>query len=80
MKLTFSKKTLKQFIKFDQKLRERLKMILRKFQSGGKVDIIKKSGSKDEYRIRIGDYRIILAKVQENFIVTEIGKRQNIYK
>lgn len=80
MKITFSNRAFKQFTKLEQPLRERIKIVLRRFESGQRVDIIKKAGESNEYRIRVGGYRLILAKVNYDFIVTEIGKRQNIYK
>ena len=37
-------------------------------------------GKDDEYRIRVGEYRILLKKFQnEDYLVTEFGKRENIY-
>ena len=32
-----------------------------------------------EFRIRTGNYRIQLKKVEEGFIVIKVGKRENFY-
>ena len=41
---------------------------------------IKLSGSKDLFQIRVGKYRIIYKIKNENLLITEIGKRGNVYK
>jgi len=59
---------------------------LRKYSSGRSVDLKKLKGSESEWRIRIGDYRIILElwKAPNNeepgVIVLEIVKRKDAYK
>ena len=42
-------------------------------------DIIKLKDKDGEFRIRSGNYRIQLQKVDKGFLVTKIGKRENFY-
>ena len=80
MKLIFSKKADKQLSKFNPFVRKKILKILGKFQSGERVDIKKMKGRKDEYRIRVGEYLILMKNMKENeFLITEFGKRENIY-
>jgi mRNA interferase RelE/StbE len=44
------------------------------------LESIKLSGSENCFRIRVGKYRIIYKIINEIILITEIGKRQNIYK
>jgi len=53
---------------------------LEKFEIGESVNIKKLRGRKDEYRIRVGHYSIILNKLSnERYLVTKIGEREIIY-
>jgi len=52
---------------------------LEKFKNNQSVDIIKLKNKMDEFRIRIGNYRIQIQKVKEEFLITKIGKRENFY-
>jgi len=44
------------------------------------AESIKLSGSKDLFRIRVGKYRIIYEIKENKLLITEIGKRGNVYK
>ena len=58
----------------------KLREVIEKFENGERVDIIKKHGSDNEYRIRIGRYRIILIKSgSTDFYASDFGPRENIY-
>jgi len=41
---------------------------------------IKLGGKENSFRIRVGKYRIIYRILKETILITEIGRRQNIYK
>ena len=80
MKILWSKNSKKQFFKLNLRFQEKILDSLRKFSKREKIDIKKLKGRQDEYRIRIGNYRIILTKKESNvFLITDIGKRENIY-
>ena len=80
MKIIFTDKSKKQLSKLDLRFQEKVLETLRKFENGESVDIKKLMGRKDEYRIRVGHYRIILNKPTKNgYLITKIGERENIY-
>jgi len=79
MEILFSNNSKKQLIKLDSRIQQKVIFTLEKFKNNKPVDIIKLKGSKDEFRIRTGNYRIQLQKVKEGFLVTKIGKRENFY-
>ena len=80
MKVVFSSKSLKQLEKINIRFQEKILDVLKRFENDEKVDIKKMKGRKEGYRIRIGEYRILLDKVKEKeFLVTKIGSRENIY-
>jgi len=80
MKVVISKKTEKQLSKLNQFVSRKILKVLKKFESGEKVDIKKMKGKGDEFRIRVGNYRILIKRFENNdYLVTEIGKRENIY-
>lgn len=80
MKVLWSKDPKKQFFKLNLRFQEKVLDSLRRFSKGERVDIKKLKGRQEEYRIRIGNYRIILTKKENNiFLITDLGKRENIY-
>lgn len=80
MKVVISKRADKQLSNLNPFIREKILKILKRFQNGERVDIQKMKGNANEFRIRAGDYRILLEKNSVgDFSVTEIGKRENIY-
>lgn len=80
MDIVFSDKSKSQLKKLNFRFQEKILNILEKFEKNQKVDIKKLKGREEEYRIRVGNYRIILNKVgKEEFLVTKIAKRENIY-
>lgn len=80
MKVLFSPKSLKQLKELNIRFQEKILNVLEKFEKNEKVDIKKMKGRKEEYRIRVGEYRVLLNKVKgEEFLVTKIGIRENIY-
>ncbi|MEK6925227.1 MAG: type II toxin-antitoxin system RelE/ParE family toxin [Nanoarchaeota archaeon] len=80
MKVIFSKKADKQLSCFNPFIRQKIVNSLEKFQNGERVDIQKLQGRGSEFRIKVGDYRIIIEKLSSgDFSVLEIGQRENIY-
>mgnify|MGYP001608097674 CR=1 FL=1 len=61
-------------------VQNKIKDTIEKFERGERIDIIKKHGLDNEYRIRIGRYRIVLIKTKATeFYVSDFGPRENIY-
>lgn len=80
MKIFLSDKSKKQLSKMDLRFQKKIIDSLEKYEKGENVDIKKLMGRKDEYRIRVGHYRIIMTKISDKeFLVSKIGERKNIY-
>lgn len=43
-------------------------------------DVTKLRGSRNEYRLRVGDWRVLFELVGDQIVVYAIGDRKNIYK
>jgi mRNA-degrading endonuclease RelE of RelBE toxin-antitoxin system len=79
MEIIFSGSSKKQLKNLDARIRQKILFVLEKFRKNEPVDIIKLKSKDEEFRIRTGSYRIQLQKVQEGFLVTKLGKRENFY-
>lgn len=79
MKILLSNNAGKQLKKLNSRIQHKIIFTLEKFKENKPVDIIKMKHTKDEFRIRTGNYRIQLQKVEEGFLITKIGKRENFY-
>ena len=70
----------KEIKKYPYFVQNKFRETIEKFENGERLDIIKKQGSDNEYRIRVGRYRIILIKTGlADFYVSDFGSRENIY-
>ena len=54
----------------------RLHLLLRDFSG----DVKKLKGSKNEYRLRVGDYRVLFELVGKRIVVYTLGPRKDIYR
>lgn len=79
MNIIFSNNSKKQLKNLDKRVQQKIIFTLEKFKNNQPVDIIKLKNKTDEFRIRAGNYRIQLEKINEGFLITKIGKRENFY-
>jgi len=79
MEIFFSKSSKKQIEKLNIRFKQKILFTLEKFKNNKPVDIIKLKNKENEFRIRAGNYRIQLKKVNKGFLITKIGKRENFY-
>ena len=79
MEILFSNNSQKQLKKLNSRIQQKIVLVLEKFKENKPVDVIKLKNKLDEFRIRTGNYRIQLKKVDKGFLVTKIGKRENFY-
>ncbi len=79
MEIIFSKTSKKQLEKLNLRIQQKILFTLEKFKENRPVDIIKLKSKEEEFRIRAGNYRIQLKKIDNNFLITKIGKRENFY-
>ncbi len=80
MEIIFSNNSKRQIKKLNIRIQNKIITILEKFKNNQHVDIIKLKNKDNEFRIRTGNYRIQLQRVNEGFLVTKIGKRENFYQ
>jgi len=79
MEIIFSKTSKKQLERLNPRIQQKILFTLEKFRGNQPVDIIKLKSREEEFRIRTGNYRIQLKKIDHNFLITKIGKRENFY-
>ncbi len=79
MEIIFSNNSKKQLKGLNARIQQKIIFVLDKFKNNQPVDIIKLKNKNQEFRIRTGNYRIQLQRVEERFLITKIGKRENFY-
>ena len=77
--MIFSKTSKKQLEKLNKRIQQKVLFTLEKFKDNKPVDIIKLKNKEEEFRIRTGNYRIQLKKIDNYFLITKIGERENFY-
>jgi len=79
--IEFSRNAEKQFDKLEKNLQKRIINVLERVKINP-FKFVKKIENSNYYRLRIGDYRLILDIIQNKLIifVIELGHRKNIYK
>jgi len=79
----FAKNFDKSFSKLDKTVQKQIKDVISNFLNNAKnVDLIKLKGHKDYYRIRSGNYRIILKKYDDLLLIVfvDVKHRREVYK
>jgi mRNA interferase RelE/StbE len=82
-KIEFDKTFNKSISKLDKTTRKQIEATIASFLNNSKnIDIIKLKGHQDFYRIRSGDYRIILERCDDVLIITfiEVKHRKEVYR
>jgi mRNA-degrading endonuclease RelE of RelBE toxin-antitoxin system len=69
MKLIITNQARKDLTKLNIPTQKQIVKTLDKYIEGNPVDLLKLSGPSNQYRIRSGDYRIIIERVNEDTIV-----------
>ena len=80
--ISFSRRAEIQMKKFDKLIQERILSVLERIKIRPFSYDIKKLQGTSYYRMRVGEYRVILDIKQDELviIVIEIGHRKNVYK
>ena len=63
----------------DPKLAQRLLVTIRNYETGQRVDYKKLSGRDDTWRLRTGDWRILLVVDGDEAVVQKIDNRRDAY-
>lgn len=77
MQIEYKKKAVKYINSADCATKKRLKNAIEKIPFG---DIKKLTGLENEYRLRVGDLRVLFTVEDDIITVNEIGPRGQIYK
>lgn len=81
MEIEFSKKAEKLFSKLNPRIQRHIIEAIEKFKKVERIDIKKLKGEDNFYRVRVGEYRFTMKKLEPNkWLVTFIGKRENFYE
>ena len=80
-KIQFTLKSEDQLKKLDRSVQERITVVLERVKIRP-YDFVKKLSGYKYFRLRVGDYRIIIDINNEimTILIIEIGHRKNIYK
>ena len=77
MKIEYSREAKKNIEKHDKPTRMRLKKAIENIPKG---DIIKLQGYKDDFRLRVGDLRVIFTISNDTVIIKDVLPRGKAYK
>jgi len=77
MHIEYKKKAVKYINSCDRATKQRLKESIEKSPLG---DVKKLKGLEDDYRLRVGDLRILFTMSDETIVINDIQSRGQIYK
>lgn len=77
MQVEYSKEAIKHIKTLDKPAKQRIKLAIEKLQNG---DIKKMVGYETDYRLRVGDYRVLFSKNDNIIIIKDILPRGEAYK
>lgn len=80
MNIHFTPKAFKVYNNLPSGYKTILNKTLDKLRNNVPVDIKPLQGEKDVYRIRFGKYRILLNKIESDYLIFRIDTRGDIYK
>ncbi len=78
--ILWGEKALAELKKLDLSVARRIAKKVRELESEPfSQDVIRLTGSND-FRLRVGDYRVIFSLFEQTIEITKVGHRRNIYK
>lgn len=77
MWIEYSKDAAKHINQLDKQTKKRVKQAIEKLPAG---DIRKLVGYKTDYRLRVGDYRILFSRELDTIIIKDVLPRGKAYK
>ena len=77
MNITYAKQATKALMRLDIPTRQRIRQGVNKLPDG---DVKRLKGFTDLYRLRIGDWRIILTMIANNTMIEDVLPRGSAYK
>lgn len=80
MEIEFTKKAESLFSKLNPRVQKQIVDDIEKFKRGERIDIKKLQGQDNVFRVRVGEYRFTMKKLDTNkWLITYISKRENFY-
>lgn len=72
----------KAFRKLPKNVQERIRTALRRLADSGQGDLKKMQGSANDWRLRVGDYRVIFRREDDRLVilVLDLGHRREVYR
>lgn len=77
LRIEYEKEAAKHIGKMDRPTKQRLKIAIEKLPAG---DVKKLQGIKDDYRLRVGDLRVIFSVINDTIIIKDVLPRGQVYK
>ena len=77
LQIEYSREAAKHIRVLDKTTKQRIKRVIEKLPSG---DIRKLTGFENDYRLRVGNYRILFARIEDIIIVKDVLPRGQAYK
>ena len=77
MQIEYSREAIKHIKTLDKPAKQRIKLAIEKLPSG---DIKKLVGYENDYRLRVGDYRVLFSRNDDIIIIKDILPRGEAYK
>jgi len=78
--IKWDERALNELSKLENQISSRIHKKVDELKYGFKSKDIKRLKGKDEFRLRIGDYRILFSLGNNLIIIWKVGHRKNIYK
>jgi len=81
-KIFLEKKARRQIEDLNEDMKKRIFLTLNELQKGfsARLDIKKLKGTTNHYRIRVGNYRILLVIEHDKTYVYDVSNRENVYE
>ena len=80
MNIEFTKSAFKEYNELPLNYKDIVDETLARFVGGVPIDIKPIKGEIDTYRIRVGKYRLLLIKINPDYLIVKIGNRKDIYR
>ena len=80
LEIEFSKQASRQYRRLPKEYRRIIDVALLRLSQGLELDLKPVQGQDDVYRIRVGKYRILFAKVAKTAVVFRVSPRGDVYK
>ncbi len=78
--IKWDERALNELYKLENTISSRICKKVDELKKGFQSKDIKRLKGKDEFRLRIGDYRVLFSLEDDLIIIWKVGHRKNIYK